>query len=224
MTVRVHFAHDLAEVQRALLLLSADVQRAIAYALGALQRNDLAGAQRVIKEDDAIDERRADVEERVLRLIAVQQPAASDLRFLLSAVRIANDLERMGDYAEGIAALIVRDADLPPLVPPAALHELATHVQTMLQTGVTAFVNRDAAAAEQLERADDRADELTKIVQTAMLAHIRAQPHEAQRALHYLFVGHNLERIADRAVNIAEHALFIATGAQPPHRRKRTKG
>lgn len=220
MAGRTHFLHELTEVQRALLLLSEAVQRSIAHALGALGRNDPVAAERVIREDDDIDERRADVEERVLRLIAAQQPTASDLRFLLSAVRITNDLERMGDYAEGIAALVVRDQALPPLAPPAVLHELAAHVEQMLKTSVAAFVARDAQAVDALEQADDRADALNTEVQTAMLAHIQTRSHEATRALHYLFVGHNLERIADRAVNIAEQAAFIATGALPPHRRK----
>lgn len=222
MAIRTNFIHDLAEVQRALLLLSESVQRSIAHALGALQRNDVSAARRVVREDDDIDERRASVEERVLQLIAAQQPAASDLRFLLSAVRIANDLERIGDYAEGIAALVIRDAALPALDPPAELQLLADHVQTMLKTSVAAFVERDPTAPDTLEAADDRADDLNRDVQSAMLSLIQTQPVQATRALHYLFVGHNLERIADRAVNIAEQAAFIATGVQPAHHRHRS--
>lgn len=222
MASRAQYIHDLAEVERALLLLSAAVERAIAHAIGALQRNDLAAARRIVREDDDIDERRADVEERVLHLIAAQQPFATDLRFLLAAVRIADDLERIGDYAEGISALVVRAADDPPLAVPAEFEELTTQVQAMLQAGVTAFVERNAAAAAELDLVDDRVDDLQRTIQVVMLQQIRSTPQHATRALHYLFVAHNLERIADRAVNIAERAAFIATGsASRPRRPKR---
>ena len=215
MRPRAHYIHELGEVQRALLQLSEAVQRAIARAMGALARNDVGAARQIIREDDDIDERRANVEEQVLHLIAGQQPFATDLRFLLAALRIADDLERMGDYAEGIAALVVRSADEPLIAPPANLKLLAEQVQCMLQLSVAAFVERDAGAAVRLECDDDRADELNRQIQASMLQHIQAAPHEATRALHLLFVAHNLERIADRAVNIAERTAFIVTGAQP---------
>lgn len=215
MRPRAHYIHELGEVQRALLQLSEAVQRAIARAMGALVRSDVGAARQIIRDDDDIDERRANVEEQVLHLIAGQQPFATDLRFLLAALRIADDLERMGDYAEGIAALVVRSADEPLIAPPANLKLLAEQVQRMLQLSVAAFVERDASAAVRLECDDDRADELNREIQAAMLQHIQSAPHEATRALHLLFVAHNLERIADRAVNIAERTAFIVTGMQP---------
>lgn len=219
MSIRSQYTHDLSEVQRALLQLSDAVTQAIDYAMRALQRNDLAAARRVVREDDNIDERRADVEERVLQLIAAQQPFATDLRFLLSAVRIADDLERIGDYAEGVAALVVRAADDPPLPVPSEFAPLTAQVQTMLKTGVTAFIERNPAVAAELDVIDDEVDALQRTIQVAMLQQIREQPQHATRTLHYLFVAHNLERIADRAVNIAERAAFIATGTQSRPRR-----
>lgn len=222
MAARAQYTHDLAEVERALLLLSVAVERALLHAIGALQRNDLAAAQRIVREDDDIDERRADVEERVLHLIAGQQPFATDLRFLLAAVRIADDLERIGDYAEGIGALVMRAANDPPLSMPPEIEELTTQVKAMLQAGVAAFVERNATAAAELDLVDDHVDDLQRTIQTLMLQQIRSTPQHATRALHYLFVAHNLERIADRAVNIAERAAFIATGSSArPRRPKR---
>lgn len=222
MAARAQYTHDLAEVERALLLLSVAVERALLHAIGALQRNDLAAAQRIVREDDDIDERRADVEERVLHLIAGQQPFATDLRFLLAAVRIADDLERIGDYAEGIGALVMRAANDPPLSMPPEIEELTTQVKAMLQAGVAAFVERNATAAAELDLVDDHVDDLQRTIQTLMLQQIRSAPQHATRALHYLFVAHNLERIADRAVNIAERAAFIATGSSArPRRPKR---
>lgn len=221
MAIRSQYTHDLSEVQRALLQLSDAVTQAIVYAMGALRRNDLAAARRVVREDDDIDERRAGVEERVLQLIAAQQPFATDLRFLLSAVRIADDLERIGDYAEGIAALVVRAADDPPLAVPTEFESLTVQVRAMLQRGVTAFVERNPAVAAELDLVDDQVDELQRTIQAAMLQQMRREPRHATRALHYLFIAHNLERIADRAVNIAERAAFIATGKQSRPRRAR---
>jgi phosphate transport system protein len=214
MKPRAHYIHELAQVERALLQLSDVVQRAILHALGALSRNDVGAARRIIREDDDIDERRAMIEEQVLQLIAGQQPFATDLRFLLAALRIADDLERIGDYAEGIAALVVRSAEIPMIASPPALALLTAQVQQMLKLSVAAFVERDAEAADRLQREDDCADELNRQVQAAMLQHIQSTPHEATRALYLLFVAHNLERIADRAVNIAERTAFIVTGAQ----------
>lgn len=214
MKQRSHYWYELGEVQRALLQLSEVVQAAIGRALHALLHNDVAAARRVIREDDDVDERRADIEERVLWVMAAQQPFATDLRFLLAAVRIADELERMGDYAEGIAALVVRDVDEPQIEVPAELAVLTDLVQQMLAASVQAFVERDAAAAERLEHDDDRVDELNRLFQETMLGRIQSAPGEATRALHLLFVAHNLERMADRTVNIAERATFIATGKQ----------
>lgn len=173
MAARAQYTHDLAEVERALLLLSVAVERALLHAIGALQRNDLAAAQRIVREDDDIDERRADVEERVLHLIAGQQPFATDLRFLLAAVRIADDLERIGDYAEGIGALVMRAANDPPLSMPPEIEELTTQVKAMLQAGVAAFVERNATAAAELDLVDDHVDDLQRTIQTLMLQQIR---------------------------------------------------
>lgn len=116
---------------------------AVKQAIGALQRSDVASARRIVRDDDEIDERRAGIEEAVLRLANAQQPVATDLRFLLGALRIADDLERICDYAEGIAALVIHDADLPPLDLPPALLELTPHVLDMRRTSVAGFVARD---------------------------------------------------------------------------------
>lgn len=220
MKPRTQFLYDLAELQRALLQLADAVERAVHDAMWALARNDLAAAARIKSADTDIDERRVDIEDRVLQLVALQQPAAGDLRFVLGAVRIADELERMGDYAEGIAELVLRSDGNPSLDLPPELTQLADQVQTMLQAGVASFISRDADAATTLEQEDDRADELQRVVQERMVEMIQSRPEVATRALYLLFVSHNLERIADRAVNIAERTAFIVTGALVPHRRK----
>ncbi len=215
MSLRPHYHYELGEVERALLQMSDAVRAMIGAALRALARGEAATARRVIRDDDDIDVRRVDIEERVLRLLATQQPLATDLRFLFSAVRIADELERIGDYAEGIAKLALRDESPITIELPDDLHTLTTHVQEMLGRSVAAFVERDPTAAAQLERDDERADTLNRALQSTLLRQIESTPAVAPQALRLLFVTHNLERIADRAVNIAERAAFIATGRLP---------
>lgn len=212
MRVRTQFRYELDQAQRALLQLSDEVERALGRAIGVLQRNDISGARRVIVDKHEIDRRQADVESRVLALIATEQPTSTDLRFLLATLHISEELERIGDYAKGIAVLVERDQDYPAIELPPQLRELDTQVRHMLQQSVQAFVDREAGAGERLHREDDCADRLYRELYDAMIARVNDAPREAQRALHMLFVGHNLERIADRAVNIAERASFIATG------------
>lgn len=225
MHLRTHYFHELKEVERRLSLMSAAVERAIAAAMSALYRNDRAAAETVVREDDEIDERRADIEERVLQLINTQHPAATDLRFLLTALHIADDLERIGDYAEGIAALVVRHSDEPAMDAPAELHRLEELVRALLYDGVQAFVQRDPAAFREIVDADDEADDLNRTIRQAMIHQIQANTKQAMRSLHFLFIGHNLERIADRAVDIAERAAFIATGDATifQHKKKKPK-
>ncbi len=212
MRVRTQYRYKLDELQRALLQLSDEVERALSRAIGVLQRNDIPGAQRAIRDGQEIDRRQADVEGQVLKLIATEQPTSTDLRFLLATLHISQELERMGDYARGIAVLVERDQDQPSMELPAELRELDAHVRHMLKQSVKAFVEREAGAGDRLHREDDHADELYRKLYDAMIARVQDIPCQAQRALHLLFVGHNLERIADRAVNIAERASFIATG------------
>lgn len=215
MGVRTRYDYELVEIQRGLLQLSEAVQGAIGRALWSLQHNDESAARRVAREDNAINVRRADVEERALQVIASQQPLASDLRFLLATVHVADELERIGDYAVGIARLVLRHAQEPDDPPPAQLQALSDQVRQMLRISVEAFTQRDAIAAAELEATDDGIDDLTAVVQASMLVRISATPRTALRSLHYLFVAHNLERIGDRAVNIAERTIYLVTGKQP---------
>jgi phosphate transport system protein len=213
MQPRARYLHELDEVQLALQQLADAVDAMLARALRAVRDSNVGAAWDTLRADDEIDDRHYALEERVIGLIAAQQPLASDLRFLLAAIQVAGELERIGDYAEGIANLVIRNAKEPPLVPPPDMFALADVVRTMLNQSVELFVARAADAAEQLERADDRADALFADIQAQMQHLLSAETAHARSALHLLFVAHNLERIADRAVNIGERATFVATGA-----------
>ena len=218
MIIRGRYEHDIADLQRRLLTLGDIVDRAIVNAVWALMHHDIGGARRVIANDTDIDEQRYLLEDEALRLIARQQPLAGDLRAISSWMGLASELERIGDYAEGIAAVALRAAELPMLEPPVLLNQMASEARVMLRQAIQAIVARDPTAAERMERADDQVDALYARVLQELLAVMRERPDLSETATYLLWAAHNLERIADRTVNIAERAAFIATGTLAPSR------
>ena len=219
MAIRGHYEHDLADLQRRLLWLAEPVEQAIVRAVWALMNADAAAARRVIAGDTTIDSLRYDLEEYALRLIVRGQPFAGDLRTISAFMSLAAELERIGDYAEGIAKIVLRRAALPKLKVPAILNEMAGAARAMLQQGLRALVERDATAVERLERADDTVDQLYRQLSADLMALMREEPLQIEAALYLLWAAHNLERIADRTVNIAERAAFVATGTLVGHQR-----
>ncbi len=213
MQSRAHYRYELHEVQRALEQLADAVAQMVAQALRAFRDTNTGAAWDTLRADDDIDDRRYALEERVLGLIAAQQPLAGDLRFLLAAIQVATELERIGDYADGIARLVLRHADTPAASPPPELWTLVDVVRHMLRDSMAAFLARQPDAGMRFERADDEADALFAAILTHTLHALAAEHTQPRRDVYVLFVAHNLERIADRAVNIAERATFVATGA-----------
>lgn len=215
MALRSRYTHDLADLQRRLLRLAELVDRAIVDALWAFTRNNTNEAARVIAGDSMVDELRADIEGEVLRLLANEQPIlGSDLRTVSAVLLLANELERIGDYAKGIAAVVLRSVDMSRQEPPPLLHQMAHKAREMLQQAIRAVVTQDATAVGQLQHADETVDALYRRVQEAMWTCMREQPDCSEQATYLLWIAHNLERIADRSVNIATRAAFIATGAK----------
>ncbi len=212
MAIRGHYEHDIADLQRRLLALGEMVDRAIVNAVWALMHRDIGGARRVIANDTAIDEQRYEIEEQALRLIARQQPLAGDLRAISSWMGLASELERIGDYSEGIAKITIRGANEPLLKPLIDVPRMAELAQRMLRESVDAFVNRDIVAARKLVAEEAEVDELTTQVQNELLSYMLRDPRNIERALHLIFVAHNLERVADRTTNIAERLIFLVTG------------
>ncbi|MDQ5852614.1 MAG: phosphate signaling complex protein PhoU, partial [Chloroflexota bacterium] len=169
MTIRAHYEHDLAELQRRLLSLGETVERSIVSAVWALMHRDASAARRVVRDDAVIDELRYDLEEHALRLLALQQPLASDLRTISALMGLASELERIGDYAEGIAAVVLRSAALADFEAPPLVYQMAQEARAMLRTALQAVVERDAGAVERLERADDQVDDLYQQVLQELL-------------------------------------------------------
>lgn len=209
---REHYDQQLQQLQDDLLRLGGQVEAAVGTALDAFTRRDVDAARRVIADDDIVDRAQYALEDRALNIIARQAPLAADLRLISAVIWVAGELERVGDYAEGTAKLALRAADDGVVIDaPPQIAQMARSAQGMLHDSLDAFVRRDAQAARQIAAADDTVDALTTEVQDALLERLR-EPAHVEGALRLFFVTHNLERIADRATNIAERIIFLVTG------------
>ena len=159
-----------------------------------------------------IDLKQQALEERCIELIALESPIAGDLRILISAMMIANELERMGDYAEGIAKISVSMGNLPPLKPLIDIPRMAEKAVVMLRNSAQAFISRDVDLASNVVASDDEVDDLYNQVYRELLTYMLEEPGSIQRATYLLWVSHDLERVADRATNIAERVIYLVTG------------
>ncbi|MCE2463764.1 MAG: phosphate signaling complex protein PhoU [Dehalococcoidia bacterium] len=199
-------------LQDEVLMMGGMVEKSIARALDSLTRRDLEAAEQVIREDDYIDRKRFDIEEHCIDLIATQQPMAGDLRILISILHITVELERMGDYAEGIARINVLMGDEPLLKPLIDIPRMAEKATSMLRRSLDAMVNRDTLTALQVCKDDDDVDALYDQIYRELLLFMIQDPSTIQRATYLLWVAHDLERIADRATNVAERVVYMVTG------------
>ena len=209
---RSHFDHQLSKLQDDLLLLASMVDKAVDRAVESLKRRDHATSERVIRDDLAINEKRFEIEERALMLIATQQPMAGDLRVIASVIHIVTDLERMGDHAEGIAKINLLHGDQPLLKPLIDVPRMADLCRDMLRRSMDAFIARDAEAAKLIAAEDDQVDQLYDQVYHELVMFMVSDPKTIERATWLLWTAHNLERIADRVTNICERVVFLVTG------------
>ena len=210
--VRADFDRNLKALQDDLISLGGLVEKAINKALHGLKNRDLDASREVVKEDDIIDDLRFQLEEECIDLIATQQPIAIDLRTLMSVLHIATELERMGDYAEGIAKITIMMGGEAPLKPLIDIPRMAEKATQMLHRSLDALVNRDEEAAIAVCNDDDEVDDLYEQIYRELLTYMIQDPSTIQRATYLLLVAHDLERIADRATNIAERVIFLVTG------------
>ena len=209
---RADFDHDLRRLLDDVLLMGSMVEKAIAKSLDALKTRDLELSRQVVAEDDVVDSQRFAIEERCVDLIAMQQPMARDLRTLIAVLHITNELERMGDYAEGISKISLMMGNDAPLKPLIDIPRMADRARDMLRRSLDSLVNRDVLAATQVCHDDDQVDALYDQVYRELLIIMIQDPKTIQRATYLLWVAHDVERIADRATNIAERVIFLVTG------------
>ena len=212
MEIRSDFRNKLKEIQNDVLCMGAMVEKAIGDSLEALKNKDLSLARQVITEDASIDQKRFDIEKTCIQLIATQQPMASDLRIIISALSIITELERIGDHAEGIAKIAVMIGDEPHLKPLIDIPRMAEKTQDMLHRSLIAFVNNDAEAARKIAAEDDEIDDLYNQVFRELISFMVEDPRTITRATRLIWVAHNLERSADRVTNICERVVYIVTG------------
>jgi phosphate transport system protein len=212
-----HFHDELSQVKVGLLTMSGEAEAAVQAAVEALLERDAEKARQVIGGDRVIDRMEVEVEEQCLNLLALQQPMAKDLRLLVAAIKIANDLERVGDHAVNIAESAERLIQSRPITPEPEIVEMARHAREMLSDAIEAFVRGDAAAGRAVCLRDDKVDALNRSTFRILLTHMMEDPHSIGAGMTLFLVSRNLERIADLATNIGEDVVFLVEGKSIKH-------
>jgi phosphate transport system protein len=212
-----HFHEELGNVKVRLLTMSGEAEAAMGLAIEALLERNLEKAAQVISNDRIIDELELELEEQCVSLLALQQPMARDLRMLTSALKIANDLERVGDHAVNIAQSAERLAQSRPITPEPEIVEMARLSRVMLSDAIEAFIRGDAVAGREICLRDDKVDALHKNVFRILLTHMMEDPHSIGSGMELFLVSRNLERVADLATNIAEDVVFLVEGKSIKH-------
>ncbi len=210
--LREGFAEHIRQLEKDITGMSQMVITAINCSIEALKARNVDQARRIIDDDALINQKRWDIEERCIYLIATQQPVASDLREIIAVLSIATELERMGDYAEGIGKIVILYGNEPPVKPLVDIPRMAQKAVSMLQRSLDAFMKRDAQAAKAICNEDDEVDLLHEQVYRELLSYMIEDPKTITRATYLIWAAHNLERIADRVTNICERIIFLVTG------------
>jgi len=210
--LRKTFETEIRQVKDDVLILGSMVEQSLLGSVDALKKRDLKAAQKILEGDRAINKKRFEIESQLMILIATQQPMAHDLRLLASILEIISELERMGDYAKGIANINIRMGDEQLLKPLIDIPRMAEKGVDMLHRALTAFVNEDIETARKIPVEDDIVDGLYLQIYRELMTFVIADPTTIERANWLLWVAHNLERFADRVTNICERTVFVVTG------------
>lgn len=209
---RSQFEDQLESLRNRLLLMASEADRAVADSIRALTERDISLAERVIANDDYIDRLDLEIEIECMRLLALQQPIATDLRLVGTALKIITDLERIGDHAVDIAKVARKLASSDRAKPLADFPRMASSVRNMLKSALEAFVKHDTALVDQVVDADDEIDDLFHVIRSDLHKAMQSDPTLVVDGSYLLFVAHYLERMADHAVNIAERVYYVETG------------
>jgi len=212
MEIRTIYHKKLREIQDDILVMGSMVGKAILKSVDSLKNRDLELAHQIITDEQKINNQRFKIEEKCIELIATQQPMAGDLRIIVAILNITTEIERIGDYAVGIARITIMLGDEPPLKPLIDIPRMAEQTENMLRRSLDAFVNRDLEAAKKISTEDDLIDHLYDQVFRELLVFMAEDPKTITRATRLIWAAHNLERAADRVTNICERIVFIVTG------------
>jgi phosphate transport system protein len=215
--VKEHFSEQLEQLRRNLILMGGEVERQITTAIAALTQIDAERAAAVIRADEEIDKMELVNEELAISLLALQQPVAVDLRFLVAALKINSDLERIGDHAVNIAEGAQRLAGQRPFKPFIDIPYMADVAMSMLKESLDAFVNRDAELAKKVIKKDDILDEKNVSIIRELLTYMAEYPNLITYCLELISISKNLERVGDLATNICEDTIYIAEARWVKH-------
>ncbi len=206
------FDEQLEEMRRTIVRMGGMVEAELSGAVEALIRRDSEMAQRIIESDKEVDVLEQKVDEQVIRLLALRQPMAVDLREVLCALKVATDLERIGDYACNIAKRVMALSQMRPIRSMHSPKRMARLVQSQIQKVVDAYVERDAEKALEVWRGDEEVDEMYTSLFRELLTYMMEDPRDITAGTHLLFVARNIERIGDHATNVAEYIYYLDTG------------
>src|SRR5688572_14446169 len=209
---RLSFGQEMQEVKNEILLLASMVEEAVMESAQALKDNDLDRSRQVIQNDLRINRKRFEIEISIMVLIATQQPAAGDLRRLVANLEICSELERMGDYAKGIANINLRSEGLSLPLILNDIYSMAENVVDLLHRAMTAFTDEDIRTAKAIMQEDDVIDECYTQLYNKAINKVLEEPRNMERANYVIWAAHNLERLGDRVTNICERVVYIVTG------------
>ncbi len=215
-----YFDEELKVLKEKLLQMAALAEEAIARSIKSLVDRDSSLSEKVIEQDPLIDVLEIEVDKHCLKLLALRQPIAIDLRFITSAMRINSQLERIGDQAVNIAERTLELMKEPLLKPLIDIPRMATLAQKMIKDSLDAFVNKDAALAKSVCESDDEVDNLNDQVFRELLTYMMQDTSTINRAVHLMLIGRHLERIADHATNVAEDVIYLVLGKDIRHHGK----
>ena len=214
---RTRFHQNLDDLKERLLVMAGMAEQATQRAIEAYRVGDISICDLVMRSEPAINRMERDIDQMALDLLAMEQPMAIDLRFILSVIKINADLERVGDRAVKIAERVRDLQSVPSVELPVDIPKLATLAATMVRNALQAFIDGDATLAEKVLRMDDEVDDLNRAIFQTLTKYIKAQPEYAQQALNVVLISRNLERVGDHATNIAEDVIFWVRGADVRH-------
>ena len=213
-----HFHDQLTALNRRLLAMSEKAEALVELSVEALLAKDEGKAEAVITADRELDTMELELETAALELLALQQPMARDLRFIVSAIKVTSDLERVGDHAVNIAQAALRlISQRTDIIPDPEIEDMARRARAMLSDAIDAFLRGDGALGRDVCARDDQVDGLHESVFRILLTHMMADPRTINPSLEYLLVSRNLERVADLATNIAEDVVFLVEGKSIKH-------
>lgn len=213
-----HIERQIGNLKEKILRVGTLVEEAISRSISAVINRDAALAQRVLASDDAIDRMEVEVEEECLKILALYQPVAADLRFVVAVLKINNDLERMGDLAKNIAKRVAQLEDAGPVDLPPEIRSMATQAEEMVRECLAAVIDGDPVLARRIREQDDLVDEQRQRVRKRILAGIKEQPERVEALLRMNSITKHIERIADMATNVAEDVIYMVEGDIVRHR------